>query len=330
MGWSEHGLSVVMVSKSEAFISEASPAMDLSKPIVGFIGIGNMGKPMAMNLLKAGYRIIALDKATWRVEELKLLGAQAASSPREIAERSSIVITSLVGPKSVQEVVFGKNGLLEGLEPGKIFVDMTTNLPSLSRKLATEVAARGAEFLDAPVSGSVKPATEGTLMILVGGKRQTLEKVRPILQTMGNRIVYVGDNGMAASMKLVLQMHSATIMLSLAESLALASRLGLDPSLVLDILNNSIMRTYASQNKGRKVIEAEYSREHALQSMTENLDLVAESAREMQMTPPPLLVRAREIYHSAVAHGKGELDFSAVTTEMERIMKVKISSGKPT
>ena len=167
-------------------------------------------------------------------------------------------------------------------------------------------------------------------MILVGGKRQTLEKVRPILQTMGNRIVYVGDNGMAASMKLVLQMHSATIMLSLAESLALASRLGLDPSLVLDILNNSIMRTYASQNKGRKVIEAEYSREHSLQSMTENLDLVAESAREMQMTPPPLLVRAREIYQSAVDHGKGELDFSAVTTEMERIMKVKISSGKPT
>ena len=296
-----------------------------NKRIVGFIGIGNMGKPMATNILKAGYHVIVRDTAVSRVEELKQFGAQAASSPKEVAERSSIVITMLGGPRSIQDVALGEDGLLEGLGPGKIFIDMSTDLPSLSRRLAEEVVAKGAEFLDAPVSGSVKTAIEGALLILVGGKTQTLEKARPVLQTMGNRIVYVGDNGMAASMKLVLQMHSATIMLSLAESLGFGSSLGLDPSLMLDIINNSIMKTYASQSKGRKIIEEDYSTQHSLESMTENLDLVAKTAVEMRLTMLPLTDRTTEIYHSAVAHGEGKLDFSAVATEIERIMKVRLS-----
>jgi 3-hydroxyisobutyrate dehydrogenase-like beta-hydroxyacid dehydrogenase len=203
-------------------------------------------------------------------------------------------------------------------------------LPSLSRSLAKEIEGKDGEFLDAPVSGSIKPASEGTLLILVGGKKETLEKARPILQTMGNRIIHTGDHGSAASMKLVLQMHSATIMVSFAESLAFGHSLGLNPSMILDILNNSVLKTYASESKGKKVIEADYSPQHSLESMTENLDLVYESVKEAQISMPPLLGSAREIFHSAVKNGEGELDFSAVAIEVEKNMHAKISRRHPT
>ncbi len=297
------------------------------RPVVGFVGIGRMGKRMAANILKAGYNLVVWSRTLAHARELESLGASVASCPKGVAEKSSIVITMLADPKSAREVFSGKNGLIEGLQPKQIFIDMTTNLPSLSRSLANEVEKKGGEFLDAPVSGSIKPASEGSLLILVGGKRETLERAKPVLQTMGNRIIHTGDHGSAASMKLVLQMHSATIMVSFAESLAFGHVLGLSPSMILDILNNSVLKTYASESKGKKVLEANYSPQHSLESMTENLDLVSDSVKEAQVSMPPLLGLAREIFHSAVTHGEGELDFSAVAIEVEKIMKTKISRG---
>ncbi|HMK82510.1 MAG TPA: NAD(P)-dependent oxidoreductase [Candidatus Bathyarchaeia archaeon] len=297
------------------------------RPVVGFVGIGRMGKRMATNILKAGYKLVVWSRTPGHARELESLGASVASCPKDVAERSSIVITMLADPKSTREVYSGKNGLMEGLHAKEIFIDMTTNLPSLSRSLAKEIEEKEGEFLDAPVSGSIKPASEGTLLILVGGKKDTLEIAKPILQTMGNRIIHTGGHGSAASMKLVLQMHSATIMVSFAESLAFGQSLGLDPLMILEILNSSVLKTYASENKGKKVIEADYTPQHSLESMTENLDLVSESARDARITMPPLLKVAREIFHSAKKNGEGELDFSAVAIEIERIMQTKISRG---
>jgi 3-hydroxyisobutyrate dehydrogenase-like beta-hydroxyacid dehydrogenase len=295
---------------------------ELIRPVVGFVGIGRMGKRMAANILKAGYNLVVWSRTLAHARELESLGASVAPCPKNVAEKSSIVITMLADPKSAREVFSGKNGLIEGMQPKQIFIDMTTNLPSLSRSLAKEVEKKGGEFLDAPVSGSIKPASEGTLLILVGGKREALERAKPVLQAMGNRIIHTGDHGSAASMKLVLQMHSATIMVSFAESLAFGQSLGLDPSMILDILNNSVLKTYASESKGKKVIEADYNPQHSLKSMTENLDLVSESVKEERITMPPLLAVAREIYHSAVRNGEGELDFSAVAIEVEKSMKI--------
>jgi 3-hydroxyisobutyrate dehydrogenase-like beta-hydroxyacid dehydrogenase len=299
---------------------------ELRRPVVGFVGIGRMGRCMATNISKAGYRLVVWSRTLSHARELEPLGAQVASSPKEVAERASIIITMLADPKSVRSVYTGKDGLTEDLRPERIFIDMTTNLPSLSRELAKMIQEKGGRFLDAPVSGSIKPATEGKLLIMVGGEKETLEKAKPVLQAMGNRIIHVGANGSASSMKLVLQMHSATIMVSFAESLAFGAGLGLDASMILDILNSSVMKTYASENKGRKVLESDYSPQHSLSSMTENLDLAAESVKETQLTMPPMLGLAREIYHSAVRKGKGELDFSAVAIEVQESLKTKISS----
>ena len=295
--------------------------------VVGFVGIGRMGKCMATNILKAGYPLIVWSRTLSHAQELEPMGAQVVSSPKEVAKRSSIVITMLADPKSADNVYLGKNGLIHGLQPEEIFVDMTTNSPSFSRDLGEKIRQKGGWFLDAPVSGSVKPAAEGKLLILVGGEKRALERAKPVLQTMGNRIIHLGSNGLASSMKLVLQMHSATIMVSFAESLAVGSSLGLNPSTILDILNSSVLKTYASENKGQKVLDSEYTPQHALESMTENLDLVAESVQEAHIAMPPLLDLARNLYHSAVKNGKGDLDFSAVATEVQASITSKIAKS---
>jgi 3-hydroxyisobutyrate dehydrogenase len=305
-----------------------------TKPVVGFIGLGNMGKPMAKNVCKAGYPLIIFDIISERMEELKQVGARGVSGPKEVADKAEIIITMLPSPSAVQDVIMGKHdkdegwpGLIEGIRHGKIVIDMSTNKPTLSARLAEEVRRKGGEMIDASVSGSVKPATDGTLVILAGGKRETLEKVRPVLETMGKKIWYIGGNGTGCFVKLALNMHLATMMVSFAECFAFGAKSGLDPAVMLEIFNNSIMKTYVSETKGQKVLNADWSTAFALSLMAKDIDLAAESAKDVKM-PLPLLSAAREVYHAAMANAKDDLDFSAVATQIEQMANVKIASDQ--
>jgi len=305
-----------------------------TKQVVGFIGLGNMGKPMAKNISKAGYPLVVWNRTAERMEELKQMGAKTASNPKEVADKADIIITMLAGPSAVQDVIMGKHdkegewpGLIEGIRAGKILVDMTTNQPYVSKKLAEEVKRKGGEMIDAPVSGSVKPATEGTLVILAAGNKEAVEKVKPVFETMGKKIWYIGANGTACSVKLALNMHLATMMVSFAECFAFGAKNGLDPTVMLEIFNNSIMKTYVSETKGQKVLNADWSTAFALSLMAKDIALAAESAKDVKM-PLPLLSAAREVYHAAMANGRDALDFSAVAAQIEQMANVKIAPGQ--
>ena len=294
---------------------------------VGFIGLGNMGLPMAKNILKAGYPLIVWNRTVQRTESLKQMGAKVASNPKELASRASIIITMLFGPPAVEEVVLGKkdaSSLIEGIGQGKILIDMSTNLPKVSRMIAEEVQKKGGEMLDAPVAGSVKPATEGALTILVGGKKEILTKVKPILDTMGKKVHHIGGNGAGCSMKLTLNIHLATMMASFAESFAFGTKSGLDPAVILDVFNSSVLKTYISETKGQKIIDGDWTTAFALSLMAKDLDLASESSKEIRL-PIPIANTTREIYYACMADGKGSLDFSAVTTQYEQMGNFRVS-----
>ncbi|WP_455281454.1 NAD(P)-dependent oxidoreductase [[Eubacterium] cellulosolvens] len=290
--------------------------------VVGFIGLGNMGLPMAENIIRAGYPLIVWNRTIQRTKSLVNMGAQVATSPSELTRRASIIFTMLPGPHEVREVVLGKkDGLspvIDSIEANKILVDMTTNLPDISRIIEKEIHRKGGEMLDAPVSGSVKPATDGTLTILVGGKKDVLDKITPLLLTMGKNILHIGPIGSACTMKLVLNMHLATVMASFAESLAFGFKSGLEPTKTLEVINNSIMKTYISEMKGLKVINHDWSTAFSLNLMSKDLELVEESAN-MVRAPIPITNIIKQIYDSCISNGKGEMDFSIVATKFEEI-----------
>jgi 3-hydroxyisobutyrate dehydrogenase-like beta-hydroxyacid dehydrogenase len=286
--------------------------------VVGFIGLGNMGLPMAVNIIKAGYPLIVWNRTIRRTKKLVNMGAQVASSPGELTRRSSIIFTMLPGPDEVKEVVLGKNNglspVIDGIEPNKVLVDMTTNLPDISRIIEKKVHRKGGEMLDAPVSGSVKPATDGTLTILVGGQKGVLDKIKPLLLTMGKNILYIGPIGSACTMKLVLNMHLAAVMVSFAESLAFGFKSGLVPAKILEVINKSIMKTYISEMKGFKVINHDWSTAFSLNLMSKDLELVEKTANKIK-APIPITNIIKQIYDSCIVNGKGDMDFSVVATK---------------
>ena len=290
--------------------------------VVGFIGLGTMGLPMAENIRRAGYPLIVWNRTIQRTKTLVNMGAQVATSPSELTRRSSIIFTMLPGPHEVREVVLGKkDGLspvIDSIQANKILVDMTTNLPDISRIIEKEIHRKGGEMLDAPVSGSVKPATDGTLTILVGGKKDVLDKIKPLLLTMGKNILHIGPIGSACTMKLVLNMHLATVMASFAESLAFGFKSGLEPTKTLEVINNSIMKTYISEMKGLKVINHDWSTAFSLNLMSKDLELVEETAN-MVRAPIPITNIIKQIYDSCISNGKGEMDFSIVATKFEKM-----------
>jgi 3-hydroxyisobutyrate dehydrogenase-like beta-hydroxyacid dehydrogenase len=208
--------------------------------------------------------------------------------------------------------------MIDSIQANKILVDMTTNLPDISRIIEKEIHRKGGEMLDAPVSGSVKPATDGTLTILVGGKKDVLDKIKPLLLTMGKNILHIGPIGSACTMKLVLNMHLATVMASFAESLAFGFKSGLEPTKMLEVINNSIMKTYISEMKGLKVINHDWSTAFSLNLMSKDLELVEETAN-MVRAPIPITNIIKQIYDSCISNGKGEMDFSIVATKFEKM-----------
>jgi 3-hydroxyisobutyrate dehydrogenase-like beta-hydroxyacid dehydrogenase len=293
-----------------------------NKLVIGFIGLGNMGLPMAENIRRAGYPLIIWNRTIQRAKTLVDMGAQVATSPSELTRKSSIIFTMLPGPHEVREVVLGKNDglspVIDSIQSNKILVDMTTNLPDISRIIEKEVHRKGGEMLDAPVSGSIKPATDGTLTILVGGKKRVFDTVKPLLLTMGKNILHIGPIGSACTMKLVLNMHLATVMASFAESLAFGFKSGLEPTKILEVINNGIMKTYISEMKGLKIINRDWSTAFSLNLMSKDLELVEETANRVR-TPIPITSIIKQIYDSCISNGKGEKDFSIVATKFEKM-----------
>jgi 3-hydroxyisobutyrate dehydrogenase len=284
---------------------------------IGFIGLGNMGAPMAGRLIDAGCALVVHDLRPEAACPLLARGATWAASPAEVAAAAQTVITILPTSREVRLVLLGDKGLLDALRPGSLVLEMTSADPSATRELEREVAARGSALIDAPVSGGVRGATEGTLAIMVGGDAALLERARPVLARMGKNVFHAGPVGAGHAMKLVNNMCSGGILALTIEAVAVAARAGVDPARAVEILRASSGRSNASDDKfPRFILTGGFDAGFAIRLMMKDLDGYGRLAQEAGV-PSPVARAAAEVYRLAMARGMAEQDHTAIARLVE-------------
>ena len=256
------------------------------KPKLGWIGLGNMGKPMATNLIHAGYDVTVYNRTPEKMEPLFALGAKAAGSPRELAEQVDVVITMVSDGPTLESVLFGANGVAEGVRSGQTVIDMSTVAPETSRMAAEQLDELGVSFLDAPVSGSVKPATEGTLLILVGGKRDAYREHLPIFDVLGKQSFYFGENGQGANAKLVINLLLGVTLQAFSEALVLGAKMGLNRDTLLDMISASASVSPIMSMKMPSIKVDSYEAAFALKHMNKDFGLALDAEARVQLGTP--------------------------------------------
>ncbi len=274
---------------------------------LGFVGLGNMGGPIAANLLRAGYRLAVFDLAESAMTALVQAGAQRSAHPRQVASQAEVVFTSLPTPRAVEAVYLGQDGLLQGAHGGQVFVDLSSITPSLARQIADVFRQLGASMLDAPVSGGTAGASAGTLTIMVGGDREALDEVQDILKTIGQKIFYVGPSGSGNTVKLVNQLLMGVNTLAAVEALALTERTGVDPALVAEIIGVSAGFSRCFQTRFPKGLQRDYSPGFAVDLMSKDLRLAEELAGELGVTLS-MTSLARDLFEEASSLSLGRQD----------------------
>ncbi|WP_448594776.1 NAD(P)-dependent oxidoreductase [Thermoflexus hugenholtzii] len=278
---------------------------------LGFIGLGRMGTPMARRLLQAGHRLTVHNRTRSKAEALVAEGAQWADSPRAVAQASEVVFMMLADSQASEAVLTGPEGVLAGAREGLIVVDMSTIAPAVSRRLAEQAARQGVTMLDAPVSGSVGPATEGTLTIFVGGPREAFETVRDLLGILGRDIHYVGENGMGCAVKLAVNLILGVSIQALGEAFALGARAGIPPARLWEILSDLAVISPSLRHKGGKIVQGDFAPSFALRLMEKDLSLIVEFGRQVGASTP-LAAVAQQTFLAAREHGWAEADYSAI------------------
>lgn len=279
---------------------------------IGFIGLGIMGDPMCRNLLRAGHEVTVYNRTREKTAPLVEAGARAAGTIRDLLDRSEVVITMLSDPAAVSEVATREDGILRGLRPGKTWIDMSTVSPESSRAMAEKVRETGADYLEAPVLGSRKPAADATLVILTGGNAETAKRAEPILSAMGNRVIHMGEVGAAAQMKLIVNQIMATILCVFAEGALTGLAAGLSADRILEVLAGSVVDCPAIRIKGKDMLgerrfDVQFPLKHALKDLR-----LAASAGDAQGIPTPVTAAAWQLFCAARERGFGDHDFSAV------------------
>jgi len=284
--------------------------------VVGFIGLGIMGRPMARNLLKAGHALIVHSRSRGPVDEIVNAGAKAATSPKEVAGQCDVLITMLPNSPDVEQVALGKDGIVEGARRGLIFVDMSTISPIVSRKVGEALAPRGVTMLDAPVSGGEKGAIDAALSIMVGGDKATFDSVLPIFQAMGKTITLLGPLGMGGFTKLANQIIVAVNLTALAEALTLGKKAGLDRELLLTALGGGLAGSKCLDQKKANYIAGTYNPGFKVDLHFKDLGLIMESARALGV-PLPATAVVQELFSAMRVKGRGGLDHSGIITLLE-------------
>ncbi len=287
---------------------------------LGFVGLGVMGSRIVKRLLNAGHRVTGYNRTRAKAEDLIAAGMEWGETPRAVAEAADITFSMVSDTAALSSLAEGPEGILAGLSEGagKIYVDMSTVSPRLIRDLAGRVAARGARMLETPVSGSVGAVEAGTLIFYVGGEAETLERVRPILETLGQKIIHMGANGQAISMKIAINLTLASQLLSLFEGVLLAERSGIPRAAALDALLNSVAASPAIKYRAPFILKMPDEVWFSVAMMQKDLQLALELGRELNV-PLHTVALANEILTTARAMGYAEQDFAALFNVLARM-----------
>ncbi len=290
----------------------------MSRPCVGWIGLGIMGRPMAENLLRAGFPVVAFNRTPARVDALVRAGAQPAASPQAVAEAAELVVVMVSDTADVEEVLFGPSGVAAGTQPGQVVMDMSTISPTATRAFAARLRALGVGLVDAPVSGGERGAVAATLSIMVGGEKADFERCRPILATLGRQITYLGSSGSGQAAKLCNQVMVLGNLLATCEGLRLGVASGLDPRSLLEALGGGAAASWQLENLGPKVIDRDFAPGFLVSLARKDLRLVLEAAEALCL-PLPGSALVQQLF-SAVAAADGEkLGTQALVTALERL-----------
>jgi 2-hydroxy-3-oxopropionate reductase len=289
--------------------------------VVGFIGLGIMGRPMARNLLKAGYPVIVHSRSRGPVDELVAAGARAARSSAEVAGQVDVLVTMLPNSPDVELVALGASGVLEGARRGLLFLDMSTISPIVSQKIGHALEGKGVRMLDAPVSGGEKGAIDGTLSIMVGGEKADFDAALPVFQAMGKTITHLGPLGAGGFTKLANQIIVAVNLTALGEALTLAKKAGLDRSLTLKALGGGLAGSRCLEQKTPNYLAGTYSPGFKIDLHFKDLGLIMEASRALGV-PVPCTAVVQELFNAVRVKGGGGLDHSGIITLLEELAGV--------
>lgn len=290
---------------------------------IGFIGLGIMGKPMAKNLIKAGYSLVVYDIHKAAVEELAALGAEEGFSAKDIAEKSEVIITMLPNSPQVKEVITGKNGILEGAKKGLIIIDMSSIAPIAAREVACIALEKGVEMIDAPVSGGEPKAIDGTLAIMVGGKEEVFKACYEILSSMGKNIVLCGDIGAGNVTKLANQVIVALNIAAMSEALVLGTKAGVDPESIYKAIRGGLAGSTVLDAKAPMILDGNFKPGFKIDLHIKDLANVLDTAKEIG-APMFLTSQVMEILKSLKFDGKGQLDHSAIVQFYEKLSNSEV------
>jgi 2-hydroxy-3-oxopropionate reductase len=293
---------------------------------IGFIGLGIMGKPMAMNLLKAGYSLTVYDIVPERIKELVAAGAKAGTSSKDVARQSEIVITMLPNSPHVKEAVLGAGGVLEGAKSGTILIDMSSIAPLASKEIAQKVRQKGVVMLDAPVSGGEPKAIEGTLAIMVGGPQETFDQVKDILGVMGASVTHVGEIGSGNMTKLANQIIVALNIAAMSEAMVLAAKAGVDPEKVFEAIRGGLAGSAVLNAKMPLVLKGNFKPGFRIELHIKDLANALDTAHEVGV-PLPLSSGVMEVMQALKADGKGADDHGGIIQFYEKLAKVQVRKG---
>jgi 3-hydroxyisobutyrate dehydrogenase len=285
---------------------------------IGFIGLGIMGRPMAENLVKAGFSLTVHNRTRSKEEPIKAAGAQVASTPADVARVSDIVITMVPDTPDVEAVLLGANGVASQARPDLVVIDMSTISPDRTRHMAKLLGAEGVHLLDAPVTGGDMGARAGTLTIMVGGETEAFERSLPVLRAMGKNVHHVGPSGAGQSLKLCNQILCALNMVGLSEALLLASEADLDLTQFLDVLGSGAGGSWALSNLGPKIVRRELEPAFMVRLMQKDLSLAQELAGALKV-PLAGTALAQQLFRGLEASGEGELGTQAMILALERL-----------
>jgi 3-hydroxyisobutyrate dehydrogenase len=293
---------------------------------VGLIGLGIMGRPMARNLLKAGYQVCVFNRSPGPAQELVSAGAVAVGSPREVAEQSDVVITIVTNSPDVEQVVLGPNGIVEGLREGTLFIDMSTISPEVSRSIGERLSERGVSMLDAPVSGGERGAIDGTLSIMVGGSEVDFERARPVFEAMGKKLVHCGPLGAGQTVKLCNQIVVGLHNLAMSESLVFAAAAGVSTDRMLEAVSAGAAGSWALSNLAPKVLKRDFSPGFKVGLQQKDLRLALEAADQMHLTLPGLAL-THQLYGALERRGLGDEGNQALVRAIELLCDVTVQGA---
>lgn len=293
---------------------------------LGFLGLGLMGYPMARNLLRAGHQVALWSHNSAKARQLADTdGGTFCSTPREVATNAECIFLCVGDTAMSREVILGQDGLIEGAKPGSVIADASTISPSESRNIGKALKAKGVEFLDAPCTGSTPGAEGGTLTFMIGGPEEVFQKVKPYLEPMGKRLYYCGGPGMGLQAKLTQNLVLSNILMAFNEGMVLAVKGGVDPKLMLEILDNSAAKSGLINYKAPFVFRRDFTANFAVKWMDKDIGLMLESGKELGV-PLVLTGLTRQLFQTAIAAGHGDEDICSTIKVLEELTGVEVKS----